>query len=386
VPAEQEAPTTFSHLARRWRPEAFIVSGMEAAQTPALVVDGAAVDANIATMRELLGTRWRPHVKAAKLEWTMRRLVAAGVVRCKCATPLELATALRAGFEDVLVAFAHRGPGARRIAELAAAWPAQQVSVLIEDPSGLDQWRGTRVSAFVDVDPGIGRSGIPCTEVERCVALARAAAAAGVRLRGLHSYEGVPVGETEQDRRDWCNRGFDALCVLHQALAADGHLVAEVVTSNSLTWPLALAHPPLAALPCDHTVSPGTVVYSDADTALMAPAGETLRPAAAVLTRVTSIGPRSVTFDAGHKAIALAKHGPCGVVLGFPDLLMDQASEEHGRATCAAEPSVGYGDLLAVVPSDIGPTVNLHDHAVIVSDGTLVGIERVTARGHDAPL
>lgn len=62
-----------------------------------------------------------------------------------------------AGFEDVLVAFAHRGPAARRIAERATA-ADQRVSVLVEDSGCLDQWRGTEVAIFIDVDPGSRRS------------------------------------------------------------------------------------------------------------------------------------------------------------------------------------------------------------------------------------
>jgi len=65
---------------------------------------------------------------------------------------------------------------------------------------------------------------------------------------------------------------------------------------------------------------------------------------------------------------------------------MQKPSEEHGPVTVLDASHVSYGDMLAVVPSYIGPTVNLHDHAVIVSDGTLVGLERVTSRGHDVPL
>jgi len=101
--AAPHSATTFADLARRWRPGDFIADQMDQAQTPALVINREAVDANIAAMCGLLGERWRPHVKTAKLEWTMRRLVAAGVTHCKCATPLELEVALRAGFEDVVV-------------------------------------------------------------------------------------------------------------------------------------------------------------------------------------------------------------------------------------------------------------------------------------------
>lgn len=358
---------------------------MEQAQTPALVINREAVDANIAAMCGLLGERWRPHVKTAKLEWTMRRLVAAGVTRCKCATPLELEVALRAGFEDVFMAFSLRGLGVRRVAELAAE-SSGDVSVLVEDRSGLDQWRDSDVTVFIDIDPGTGRSGVPCGDVDVVVALARDIASTGLRLRGLHLYDGSAVGDTLDDRRAWCTHALDALCVVSQALLAEGHDIPELVTSGSRTWPIALEHAGLAELPSAHTVSPGTIVYADARTFQKDPARDSLRPAAVVVTRVTSMGPDSLTLDAGHKAVALSPHGPSGVILGHPGLELQKPSEEHGPVKLAGASRVDYGDLLAILPSHIGPTVNLHDHAIIVSRGQVVGLERVSARGHHAPL
>ena len=237
--AAPHSATTFADLARRWSPGDFIADQTDQAQTPALVINREAVDANIAAMCGLLGERWRPHVKTTKLEWTMRRLVAAGVTHCKCATPLELEVALRAGFEDVLVAFSLRGPGARRVAELAAE-SSRDVGVLVEDRSGLDQWRDSRVTVFIDIDPGTGRSGVPCGDVDAVVALARDVASTGLRLRGLHLYDGAAIGDTLDDRRAWCTRALDALFVMAQALLAEGHEIGELVTSGSRTWPIAL--------------------------------------------------------------------------------------------------------------------------------------------------
>jgi D-serine deaminase-like pyridoxal phosphate-dependent protein len=386
VTLEKSAAVTLADFAQSWRREDFVVGGMEeSVLTPALVLNRDLLDGNIAAMHDLLGVHWRPHVKTSKLEWTMRRLVAAGVTRCKCATTLELECALRAGFEDVLVAFAHRGPAARRIAELAAATSAR-VSVLVEDSGALDQWRGTRVCMVIDVDPGIHRTGIPCDRRDSVVALAQDVAATGLTMYGLHSYEASPPPGASESRLDWCAPGFEALSLLCADLAAAGHPVHEIATSGSETWSLALSSPWLAGLPCAHTVSPGSVVYNDAYKAPQVPGREHLRPAAVVVTRVMSMGQDRLTLDAGHKAIAPSITGLPGVILGCPELRMETPSEEHGPVTVLDRSSVSYGDMVAVVPSHIGPTVNLHDHAVIVSDGEVVGVEPVSARGHEAPL
>jgi D-serine deaminase-like pyridoxal phosphate-dependent protein len=383
--AQSSPDAEWEDLARRWSPRAFLVDGTEDVQTPALVIDQAAVDANIASIQRLIGHRWRPHVKTAKLGWTMRRLVDAGISKCKCATPLELATALDAGFEDVLLAFAVRGPAVERVIGLAQA-NEQRISVLVEHPDDIAGWTGSPVGIFIDLDPGCHRTGVPCDDAAAVRQIATAVSAAGLELRGLHSYEGFPAGETETARRRWCTDGYRAVCRRADELSRAGHRVGEIVTSGSVTWPLALEHPGFDAAAEEHTVSPGTVVYSDVRTAFTRSWADALKPAAAVITRVVSVGEARVTVDAGHKAVAADRGVPTGVVLGHPDVRLQTPSEEHGPATVGGGSAIGYGDLLAVVPSHVCPTVNLHDHAIIVADERIIGLERVTARGHDRPL
>jgi D-serine deaminase-like pyridoxal phosphate-dependent protein len=49
-------------------------------------------------------------------------------------------------------------------------------------------------------------------------------------------------------------------------------------------------------------------------------------------------------------------------------------------------PLPAIGDHLYLVPRHVCPTVNNFDYAVLVSGGHLTGVERVTARGHEAPI
>ena len=74
--------------------------------TPALVVDGAALDHNLAAMAAALpGPRCRPHVKAHKCTELARRQDAAGHHHFTCATPREVAGMAAAGLgTDLLLA------------------------------------------------------------------------------------------------------------------------------------------------------------------------------------------------------------------------------------------------------------------------------------------
>jgi D-serine deaminase-like pyridoxal phosphate-dependent protein len=44
------------------------------------------------------------------------------------------------------------------------------------------------------------------------------------------------------------------------------------------------------------------------------------------------------------------------------------------------------GDYLYLAPRHVCPTVNNFDYALIVTDGRITGVERVTARGREAPI
>src|SRR3954466_12394539 len=97
--------------------DAYRVHDAQALSTPALLLYAEMIDANIAAALRMMNgdaNRWRPHLKTAKLEYTMRRLVEHGVRASKCATTLELVTAIYAGMEDVVLAFPVMGANAAR--------------------------------------------------------------------------------------------------------------------------------------------------------------------------------------------------------------------------------------------------------------------------------
>lgn len=136
-----------------------------------------------------------------------------------------------------------------------------------------------------------------------------------------------------------------------------------------------------------HVVSPGTIVYHDARTQLDLEADHDFHPAVAVLTRVVSRpGSGRLTVDAGHKSIAADQSAPSGVVAGHPELVARRPSEEHLPLDGAGSEAPGRGDVLAVVPMHVCPTVNLFDEALLVEHGEIAGVVTVSARGHDRPL
>jgi len=377
-----------------WDPR-YRVSSVDDVLTPALVMYPDLIAANIQRTLDLLdgdADRWRVHIKTAKLARTLLMLIGRGVRNFKCATTMELRVACQNGAADVLFAYPAMGANARRAQDIAQQFPNVRVSVLAENEEQVQQWRGSRVGIFLDINPGMNRTGIEQNQSDKVAALARAIAHAGLEFRGLHYYDGqfggLSDGEGASERTQAARRGYDRLLDIVRELERAGTNVPEVITSGTPTFPASLAHEGLRHGNFVHRVSPGTVVYCDATSLAQLPTEYGYRPAVLVVTRVVS-RPHAgiVTCDAGHKAVSADAGVPTCVVVGHPELTPLSPSEEHlpiAVAEGAAGPQIG--ETLYLLPRHICPTVNNFDCALQVRNGNIESTENVTARGHEAPL
>lgn len=367
------------------------VSDFEDVLTPALIVYPKIVASNIERTIDLLdgdASRWRVHIKTAKLAYTLRLLIDHGVCNFKCATTLELRVACEAGAGDVLVAYPSVGANARRVAEIADQFSTVRISALAENEEQIRQWRGSRVGIFLDINPGMDRTGVEQNRSVEVVALVRAVDAAGLDFRGLHYYDGHYGAVEERERTRAAQRGYDRLMEIVAEIERAGMNVPEVVTAGTPTLPSSLAYEGFRGGNFLHRVSPGTVVYCDATSESQRPRAYGYRPAVLVATRVVS-RPRAgiVTCDAGHKAVSADAGVPTCVVVGHPELTPLSPSEEHLPMAVeegAAAPQIG--EVLYLLPRHVCPTVNNFDSALLVRDGEIESVEKVSARGREAPL
>lgn len=365
----------------------YAIDGLDSVVTPALAIYPEVIDSNIDVTLAMAGgdpDRWRPHIKTAKLGYTMRRLVERGVVNFKCSTSLELLTACRSGVRDAVVAYPMVGANAARVREIAALFPAVRVSILAENAAQAEAWKGTGIGVFIDVNPGMDRTGIDQTRTDEIVGLARGL---GASFRGLHYYDGQIHTVDPEAREHEAFAGYDRLVQLVGALADAGCAPREVITSGTPAMPCGLAYRGFRGAAFVHCVSPGTVVYNDMQSLELFP-GSSYRPAALVLARVVSHPtPDRFTCDAGHKAVSADAGVPTCTVMGRPDLVPLKPSEEHLPVQVpagSARPAIG--DIVYLMPRHVCPTVNNFDHALIVRRGRIEAVEAVTARGHEAPL
>jgi len=358
--------------------------------TPALAIYPEIVDRNIAATLRLLGgdaNRWRPHLKTAKLGFIMRRIAESGVVHAKCSTTAELAAACASGMKDILLAYPVVGANAARVREIADRNPGVRISVLAENPEQASAWKGSAIGIFIDVNPGMDRTGIEQDRLDAILAVARAISGAGLEFRGLHYYDGQIHTQPLAEREPLAHRGYDRVMELVSVLESAGFAVGEVITSGTPAFPCAASYPPFQNAKFVHRASPGTVIYNDATSATQLPPEWGYEPAAVVVSTVVR-HPKSnyVTCDAGHKAVSADAGIPTCAVAGRPDLVPLKPSEEHLPIEVKSGARPAIGETLYLIPRHVCPTVNNFDEAVIVSGGKVIAVERVTARGHEAPL
>jgi D-serine deaminase-like pyridoxal phosphate-dependent protein len=385
MPANQSMLSEFA-----WDPR-YAIAGVDEALTPALVIYPEIVESNIGRTLDLLGgdaSRLRVHIKTAKLGYTVRLLAHREIRAFKCATTLELLTACENGAKDVLFAYPAMGANAQRAAQIAARFPQVRVSVLTENVDQIRQWQGTGVGIFLDINPGMNRTGIEQERTDKAIAALSAIGDLGLEFRGLHYYDGQYGGLPWEQRLHATHAGYDRLLELVGEIGRVGFSIPEVVTAGTPTFPCSLAYEGFRGQAFVHRVSPGTIIYGDATSMAQLPREYGYAPAALVVTRVVSHPAQAViTCDAGHKAVSADAGVPTCLVVGNRGLTALSPSEEHlpfAIDAGAAVPRVG--DLLYLLPRHICPTVNNFDRALVIRSGQIPAEENVSARGHESPL
>ncbi len=275
--------------------------------------------------------------------------------------------------EDVLLAFPVTGANARRTLEISREFSRTRVSVLVESSEQAKAWANTGVGIFIDVNPGMNRTGIG---QDRADDIRRLAQHLGTSFRGLHYYDGHVVADT-------ANPGYDRLLEIVGELSAAGCTPEEVITSGTPAAPAALRHPGLSGGAFRHRVSPGTVIYNDMSSLRQLPDLGYVPAALVLATVVSHPAPGMFTCDAGHKSVSVDAGVPNCEVVGHPGYVPLKPSEEHLPFQAGTEEVPPVGSQIYLVPRHVCPTVNNFDEAMMVIAGEIAGVEKVSARGHE---
>lgn len=350
-------------------------TALEAVDTPALVIDLAALERNLDRMAAFAATTGkaiRPHAKTHKSPVVARMQLERGALGLCCAKLAEAEVFADAGIGPLHVTTEIAGES--KIARLVALRRRTSVMVAVDDGDVADALNdamaaaGLTLDVLVDVHVGQGRTGVEPRGAAELAA--RVSGSSALRFRGIQAYEGhLQHIYAEAERRDAWRACADRMLEAHASIVADGLAVEIVSTAGTGTCAFA------AALPEVTEVQPGSYPFMDRDYARVQ--GLPYETALTVLSSVVSRqrGDTAV-IDAGWKALSTDAGLP--EVKGRPDLRYAPKGDEHGGIEGAR---LTPGDRVELVPSHCDTTVNLYDEYVCVRNGVVEAVWPITARG-----
>jgi D-serine deaminase-like pyridoxal phosphate-dependent protein len=243
----------------------------------------------------------------------------------------------------------------------------------------------THCNVLIDLDPGFHRTGVPMGDA--AVALAGLIGdSAHLELRGVQMYAGTLMHlEDATERRARSTALWQEAARTVERIRALG-LGCEVLTGGGTgTFELD------AELGIATDLQVGSYVFMDAQYRVIeSPASQAasapfdfFEPSLFVVAAAVSQAvPELITVDAGFKALS-CDHAP-EVLAGdaASALRYHFAGDEHGMIELGAAPeAIRLGDRVALLVGHCDPTVNLHQHYVVVRDGQIEGTWQIAARG-----
>ena len=356
--------------------------------TPSLIVDLDLFEYNLAVMRDFAqaaGKKLRPHAKTHKCPEIAKRQLAAGNCAGICAAKLSEAEKLADhGIREILITSPVTAPWKiARVGDLNRRIGGLQLTV--DDPEQIRRLaaQGTRetpVHVLIDVDPEMGRTGVPFAEAPE---LARFIAGfPTLVLDGVQCYAGhlqhIP---SYTERAAQSTRLMSAGAEVFRLLRSEFPSCRIFTGAGTGTSPADLKIPELT------DIQVGSYCVMDSEYLGVAHGGPAYAPALRLLASVISCHrPGEATIDAGTKALY--------VTPGAPPLVIENGvirskftydwsfGDEHGRLTYP--PKVGFltpGTRLELIVSHCDPTINLFDELYAVRGDEVVDRWPIALRG-----
>ncbi|MBT5414059.1 MAG: DSD1 family PLP-dependent enzyme [Rhodospirillaceae bacterium] len=367
------------------RPPAEPGMRLEDVDTPALIIDLDAFEANLARMAAdaaAAGMALRPHAKMHKCPTIGLKQMALGAVGMCCQKVSEAEAMVNGGIPDVLVS--NQVVGAPKIARLASLATRARVGVCVDDLENVDQLSAAAEAFGVDfevlIEISLGRCGVEPGEAATALAK-RIERAPRLRFGGLHVYHGGAQHIRERDeRREAVDYAAGRARAAKEGIEAAGVAVPRVTGAGTGTYEFESASGVYNELQC------GSYAFMDADYSRNRNEGgapydrfeQSLFVYATVMSRPA---PDRAVCDAGLKASSVDSGLPL-VADADLDAEYTGASDEHGTMRLgSSNRTLKLGDKIKLIPGHCDPTVNLYDWYVGVRDGRVEAVWPISARG-----
>ncbi|WP_267846160.1 DSD1 family PLP-dependent enzyme [Robbsia betulipollinis] len=356
--------------------------------TPALIVDMDALEANLDRMARLIaptGAKLRAHAKTHKSPVIAHWQRARGAIG-QCVQKVAEAEALIWGGVDNLL-LSNQVVGSSKLARFVALSRMAEVAICVDDFRHVEALEAAasdaarRIDVLVEIDVGMDRCGVapgaPAVELAQRIARSR-----HLRFKGLQAYHGGAQHlRTPQERESAIRATVAHTRHTLDALRAAG-LACEIVGgAGTGTFEFELDSGIYTE------IQAGSYCFMDADYARNH-GGHAAGFAHAlfVLTTVMSqTRPGRAVVDAGLKALAVDSGLP---LVHGRDIRYIGASDEHGNlrwdagaGAGAGLPGVDLGEKIRLIPGHCDPTVDRFDWYVGVRQGRVEAVWPVAARG-----
>jgi D-serine deaminase-like pyridoxal phosphate-dependent protein len=344
--------------------------------TPALVIDLDAMQRNLAAMAAYARERrmrLRPHAKMHKSATIAKLQIEAGAVGV-CVQKLSEAEVLaELGVADIYITNELVDPA--KLDRFAALAGHIRLAIAVDSALGVERLasalkaRGASADVFVEIDVGQGRCGVAPTAAGQ---LAHQVVSHGLHFAGLQAYHGKAQHMRSAAEREAALRHTVALVRAAQAGITRAGIACPLVTgAGTGTFVHETESGLYAELQC------GSYLFMDRDYAdnEVTPRAPRFEHALFVKSQVMSRGASHAVIDAGHKSHAIDS--------GLPrvwqrDLDFANGGDEHGILRLRGKPGAAMlpelGEAVWLVPGHCDPTVNLHDHYVVVRGGLVDGV------------
>ena len=349
--------------------------------SPSLIFYPERITHNIKLAISLVGdvNKLRPHIKTHKTREIVRELMANGVKKFKCSTIAEAEMLAQCEAPDVLLAYQPTLAKLKRFIELLKHYSTTHFSCLfdhrdtVEVLSGLAKKEDISISAYLDLNVGMNRTGIAAND--KAIALFEYAnTLPHLKIKGLHGYDGHITERDADERKKSSELAFEPVMKMREELQLKGYTNLLLIAGGSPTF--------LNHINREHTeCSPGTFVFWDKSYADNVPE-QKFECAALILTRIVSMpAENKLAVDLGHKAIA--SEGALqnrAFFLNAPELIPIGHSEEHMVVEAKPGHSYKIGDTLYAIPFHVCPTVALYSEASCFVNGKFLERWEIAAR------
>ena len=358
----------------------YTLKEIEKIDSPALVIFKDRVSMNIRQMINMVGDPMRlmPHIKTYKIAEVIKMQMESGINRFKCATVAEAELLGMTGAQNALLAYQPSNVKLKRLIQLKKAYPGTGFSTLIDNKSSADmidsllKEQGESIDVYIDLNNGNNRTGIHPEKAldlyTYCIDLR------AINIKGLHVYDGHIRNEDPRERKIECDKDFEMVTSLVNALKKKYGISPEIIAGGSPTFPMHAARENVIC-------SPGTTLFWDAGYGSKFK-DLPFQTSAVLVTRIVSNPSEGLyCLDLGHKAVASENSLENRVFfLNAKDLNPVGHSEEHLVVKTTKENKLSVGDVIYGLPYHVCPTTALYNEGIVVEDRQIIDHWEVVAR------